>query len=822
MESFLIEYADSDGNILNGGDISTQVANDPFYVRITAKSGENGTGDTFTNFTGNVVLDIQFAVTGDSSPSANFTDGTLIHEITAIQGRDDVNLLVRSTGDPLVTGTSNQFSINNPDSQVLSLSTLSQNRVRSGSDELTITLTGTGFVLNSIAQFDVTDLETSYISESVLEATVPQSLINTEGDFPIRVFNPEPEGGTSNDLTFQVSDVAIFYSRADGVWGESSSWSEVNLGGSASEFSPDSDSEVIIGDGNTISIPGGSNISNNNRITVQENSKLIVADGATLDMGSEGELVIETGGIAEIDGDVATDSNNPIHVDNEALFCNFGSSAPVLQLNRQMNGPEGWRYITSPVNTDLATLLGSVWTQGGPGARFEGGESNVYRWPLDQPDREDSNDFRPHWMPVEDFRNSDEGGDGDISRGEGFLLYLFESDFDGSNQLPQTLTVTGPEFEPFTQTQMNTESSGWTLLGNPFACAISFEELFNQTGTEEITGSVYVWDDSGAGIIDEPEMEGEETTGTGSWKTYAVGGVGDLTAGRIAPFQAFFVQNSENPESSVNFAHESKSSELPVEFLFKQNQKFVIRMEVEGEVSKNSTWIRFSDNGKPKFTLGDAHQLQPMSANFTYLSTRKQDGSLLDIGHYEMPGQNFELPLIIETTIPGDYTLKATDFSLPDNLGLIFKDLQENISIEMDETFSYDFKIHQAVKKQSDPFNMLDGPVAAKSAHDHRFVITTANNDKENNLPEQVTLRQNYPNPFNPTTSIQYELPEASYVSLEVYELTGRRVVTLVDGGVQAGRHTVQFDASNLASGVYLYRLKANQNVISRKLTIIK
>ncbi|MBN1894887.1 T9SS type A sorting domain-containing protein [bacterium] len=83
-------------------------------------------------------------------------------------------------------------------------------------------------------------------------------------------------------------------------------------------------------------------------------------------------------------------------------------------------------------------------------------------------------------------------------------------------------------------------------------------------------------------------------------------------------------------------------------------------------------------------------------------------------------------------------------------------------------------------------------------------------------------LSQNYPNPFNPVTTIEYSVPAASQVRLTVYNMVGQRVATLVDGRVDAGSHTVQFDASNLTSGIYIYRLQTADKTMTRKLTFIK
>jgi len=89
-------------------------------------------------------------------------------------------------------------------------------------------------------------------------------------------------------------------------------------------------------------------------------------------------------------------------------------------------------------------------------------------------------------------------------------------------------------------------------------------------------------------------------------------------------------------------------------------------------------------------------------------------------------------------------------------------------------------------------------------------------------IPNQFALEQNYPNPFNPTTQIRYQLPGSSEVRLDVYDMTGRHVASLVNGQVTAGSHTVTFDARNLSSGVYMYRLQAGQFQQVRRLTIIK
>jgi hypothetical protein len=89
-------------------------------------------------------------------------------------------------------------------------------------------------------------------------------------------------------------------------------------------------------------------------------------------------------------------------------------------------------------------------------------------------------------------------------------------------------------------------------------------------------------------------------------------------------------------------------------------------------------------------------------------------------------------------------------------------------------------------------------------------------------LPAQVALGQNYPNPFNPTTQIAFDLPESSEIRLDVFNVMGQRVATLVDGSMPAGSHQVTFNAAHLANGVYLYRLQTGTQSFTRKMTLLK
>lgn len=101
-------------------------------------------------------------------------------------------------------------------------------------------------------------------------------------------------------------------------------------------------------------------------------------------------------------------------------------------------------------------------------------------------------------------------------------------------------------------------------------------------------------------------------------------------------------------------------------------------------------------------------------------------------------------------------------------------------------------------------------------------VATGVDNNGTPQVPVALMLGQNYPNPFNPTTNITFALPNESHVTLKVYNSLGQEVSTLVEGNMGAGTHNLVWDGSRLASGVYFYRMQAGNQVITKKMLLIK
>jgi plastocyanin len=91
-----------------------------------------------------------------------------------------------------------------------------------------------------------------------------------------------------------------------------------------------------------------------------------------------------------------------------------------------------------------------------------------------------------------------------------------------------------------------------------------------------------------------------------------------------------------------------------------------------------------------------------------------------------------------------------------------------------------------------------------------------------NNVPEDFRIFQNYPNPFNPVTNIKFDIPKSTFVELTVYNLLGSKVEVLVNRVLESGNYTVDWDASKYSSGIYFYKLSADNFVQTRKMTLIK
>ena len=449
---------------------------------------------------------------------------------------------------------------------------------------------------------------------------------------------------------------------------------------------------------------------------------------------------------------------------------------------------------------------GGLWTQGATGARYTGGDPNVYTM----------DGAGGNWTPITDLTTTP-------AAGTGILISVFDEDDFGnaaSSGFPKTAELSGTENSAPVSVSLGTPNGttnsvdGFSLLGNPFYSAVDFDDL-TKSG---ITGNVWIYDRNAGGT--------DANGNNGGWISWN-GTTGDITDGIIATGQGFVVQNS-NPTSSPNVTFEEADKTTGGTFYGKENEQILpdhLRMEIRGEGVYNSAWIQFSDEGDySEIMRDDVVQFYPFESEYAVLSTMKS-GDMLDIGHFPYPEENLQIPLTVETTTAEQLTITLTDLQYSNADLLYLHDTVTGKTIEINEGMEYTFTSSASqAKSVNDCFSVPTSfakPMKGKT-EGPRFYISSSKQDDTDTLPSGFVLEQNYPNPFNPTTEISYELPTQSDVRLEVFDLTGRQVATLVNDSVSAGTHTVNFNAANLSSGVYMYRLQAGSTVLTRKLTLIK
>ena len=127
----------------------------------------------------------------------------------------------------------------------------------------------------------------------------------------------------------------------------------------------------------------------------------------------------------------------------------------------------------------------------------------------------------------------------------------------------------------------------------------------------------------------------------------------------------------------------------------------------------------------------------------------------------------------------------------------------------------FDLNYHQPTKK-------LVAGTHGRSLFEFDLSVITGVKHEIDPVVNDFVLYQNYPNPFNPSTTINFTIREKEYVTLKVYDIMGNEVALLLSEEMEAGSHSIKYDASGLASGIYLYKLKAGNKIETRKMLLLK
>ncbi|MBO6792637.1 MAG: T9SS type A sorting domain-containing protein [Balneolaceae bacterium] len=473
------------------------------------------------------------------------------------------------------------------------------------------------------------------------------------------------------------------------------------------------------------------------------------------------------------------------------------------EVDQSLTGSQGWRFMSSPVaDSSYSTLFKGRWTQGMAGASVSNGTPNVYTWSTATATSEASN-----WNALSDLNTA-------YTPGSGVLAYVFSDDngpdVAGDAGFPKTMNVEGiePQSDQTLTSLLNTNVNGWTLLGNPFKQDVDWDS-FTKTN---LSNSVYVWDNNSS-----------------DWKTWN-GSLGDLSDGEIGAFNGFFVQTTgADPTLQVPQAAKTGNKTRFLGKQVQQTQTPWLSLKLNNSELANELWVMFSDEAETGIDNLDALKLQPLSAEYVLLAT-KTDSVLLDINALPFTENEIRLPLHIESTNSGEHTIQLSGLDMPEGWEISLHDTQLDITTDLSE--SYSFEIGSKQKRATQEVSLLHTPrlkqVQNDASGDERFVLvitpsSAVANEAIIDLPTVLELSQNYPNPFNPSSVIEFGLPQNALVSLQVFDVLGRKVAELINQQtMEAGYHAIRFDGSSLASGMYIYRLQVADKVLTKKMTLIK
>jgi len=191
--------------------------------------------------------------------------------------------------------------------------------------------------------------------------------------------------------------------------------------------------------------------------------------------------------------------------------------------------------------------------------------------------------------------------------------------------------------------------------------------------------------------------------------------------------------------------------------------------------------------------------------------------------------KTLEIPLLLETTENGRYDLVWANENLPASWDVMLEDMDTGTRIDLNNQHLYQFEVGVA-KSTTVNRSLFDKRNLKRiaSLSEPRFMLTISNrtavslDDPARGIPNKFQLDQNYPNPFNPSTVIQFGLPKAAEVRIDVFNVLGKRVRVLVNKPFQPGFHEVNFDATSLSSGLYIYRIQAENFIQTKKMLLIK
>ncbi len=458
----------------------------------------------------------------------------------------------------------------------------------------------------------------------------------------------------------------------------------------------------------------------------------------------------------------------------------------------------GWHLLANPLQTTLGELFDNIWTQGAVNSDAPGASATLYTF------NQDSSVYEAITSDLDATT---------LEAGTGILAYIFaDDDNDGGTPLvnggwPKTLSNIGNPFDEEVAIRIKNHdkdgsgftsgSEGFALIGNPFGYGLSIDSV---TATlrrldQYANSYVYQWN--------------------ATEERYELS-----FSGAIDPYESFFVRSiTSGLDDSLRFDFDDASATAPAETSAKElaRDRFKFTLSHAKEGLESESYLMFNDKASVGIDPLDGYHLGSYAQKYAMLYSKVADQHLMINNLPGFMDEEIEIPFYLDATVTGAFDLNW-EGELPGGISFILKEVESGKSINLKEERKFSFNIPEEHGSQG----------KGGSQPEPLFILTVRpgiGTDIEGDLgiPNDVELFQNYPNPFNPSSVIRFGVPTTSKIQLEVFDILGRKVATLLDGeSRQPGRYNVRFDARDLSSGMYIYRLVIGDKVLTRKMTLIK
>lgn len=248
-----------------------------------------------------------------------------------------------------------------------------------------------------------------------------------------------------------------------------------------------------------------------------------------------------------------------------------------------------------------------------------------------------------------------------------------------------------------------------------------------------------------------------------------------------------------------------------------EGKKAVVNLEMDGEKAGH---VVKSLNSYPQFS-----RQQPSVLNLAFTQGDEFFKAITITPEITQP---MTFPLNFSTIESGSFKFEIESMNnIPGGWKMILKDHLTDKEYTLREGFTLDF---EHLTNLPEKFEIENAALPLRNYHNgDRFelkvippYVEPEEEKAENEKPTRIELYQNYPNPFNPVTTISFYLPESQEVKLSVFNIVGQPIAVLADGTLSAGEQHFEWDASDRPSGMYIYQLEVGNNVMTRKMTLVK